>query len=96
MTKRTAISLPDDLYRDIERARRRAKKDRSTWIQEAAAEYLKRRTKEMEIEAWLSAYERVPLSEDEAALERWREAHWDELFAAESAERRPAPRRRPR
>ena len=37
MTKKTAISLPDDLFRDIERARKRSKKDRSTWIQEAAA-----------------------------------------------------------
>ena len=62
------ISLPDDLYRDIERARRRTNKDRSTWMQEAAAEYLKKRTLDREIEAWLSAEERVPLSEDERSF----------------------------
>ena len=45
-SKRTAISLPDDLYRNIERARRRAKKDRSTWIQEAAEDYLRKRTRD--------------------------------------------------
>jgi predicted transcriptional regulator len=83
MTKKTAISLPDDLYRDIERARKRSKKDRSTWIQEAASDYLKRRTKEEEIEAWLSAEERVPRSADELALDRWKERHWAELFAEE-------------
>jgi len=68
VTKKTAISLPDDLYRDIERARRRSKKDRSTWIQEAASEYLKKRTKEEEEEAWLSADERIPMSEDERSF----------------------------
>ena len=93
MTKRTAISLPDDLYREIERARSRSKKDRSTWIQEAASEYLKKRTKEEEIEAWLSAYERVPLSQDEIAFDRWKERHWAQLFAEESA---PKRKRRPR
>ncbi|HYR92629.1 MAG TPA: ribbon-helix-helix protein, CopG family [Methylomirabilota bacterium] len=83
MTKKTAISLPDDLYRDIERARKRSKKDRSTWIQEAASEYLKKRTKDEEVEAWLSAHERVPLTEDELALDRWKARHWAELFAEE-------------
>jgi len=62
VTKRTAISLPDDLFREIERARKRTKKDRSTWLREAASEYLKRRSREEEIEAWLSAYERIPLN----------------------------------
>ncbi len=80
MTKRTAISLPDDLFREIERARKRTKKDRSTWLREAASEYLKRRSREEEIEAWLSAYERIPRSEDELAFDKWKEEHLDELF----------------
>jgi predicted transcriptional regulator len=91
MTKRTAISLPDDLYREIERARKRSKKDRSTWLQEAASDYLKKRTKEEEIEAWLSAYERVPLTEDELAFDRWKARHWAELFAEEPP-RKPQPK----
>src|SRR5207248_3241534 len=49
-------------------ARRRAKKDRSTWLQEAAEDYLKRRTRDEEVEAWLSAEERVPLTEDERSF----------------------------
>ncbi len=89
MTKRTAISLPDDLYRDIERARRRARKDRSTWLQEAASEYLKKRSKEEEIEAWLSAHERVPLTEDELAGLRWNEEHFGE--ASEDLVELPPP-----
>jgi metal-responsive CopG/Arc/MetJ family transcriptional regulator len=79
-TKKTAISLPDDLYREIESARRRARKDRSTWIREAASEYLKK-AKEDEVEAYFAGYERVPYSEDELAFQKWKEAHWAEIFA---------------
>lgn len=60
VTKKTTISLPDDLYRDIERARRRSKKDRSTWIQEAAVEYLKRKTMQEKIDAYFEGYRRIP------------------------------------
>jgi len=94
VTKKTAISLPDQLYREIERARKRSKKDRSTWIQEAASEYLKKRTKEEEIEAWLSAYERVPLTEDELALQRWFDEHRGDLFAEEQPAKRERKRAR--
>jgi hypothetical protein len=92
MTKRTALSLPDDLYREIERARKRVKQDRSSWLQEAAAEYLKKRTREEEEEAWLSADERFPRSADELALERWKDRHWNELLGEEP----PAASRRKR
>ena len=88
MTTKTAISLPDDLFREIERARKRAKKDRSTWIQEAAGEYLKRKSKEQEIEQYFAAYERVPLTEDERAFDEWKAQHWAELFADETELRR--------
>ena len=87
VTKKTAISLPDELFREIELARKLSRKDRSTWIQEAASEYLKKRTKEEEIEAWLSADQRFPPTADELALYRWQEAHWSELFPDEE----PAP-----
>jgi metal-responsive CopG/Arc/MetJ family transcriptional regulator len=82
MTRKTAISLPDELYRAIERARRRAGKDRSTWIQEAASEYLKKRTKEADEEAWLAAYETVPLTPDEKSLNAWLERTAPERLAA--------------
>jgi metal-responsive CopG/Arc/MetJ family transcriptional regulator len=82
VTKKTAISLPDELFRDIERARKRAGKDRSLWLQEAASEYLRKRTKEEEIEAWLTAYERVPLTADERALTEWLDRTLPERLAA--------------
>ncbi len=71
MTKRTAISLPDDLFADIERARKRARKDRSTWIQEAVKEHLKKRTEAEEVEAYFAAYERQPLDEDALSFIEW-------------------------
>jgi hypothetical protein len=88
MTKRTAISLPDGLYREIERARKRARKDRSTWLQEAASEYLKKRTKEEETEAYFSAYERAPLTDDEIAVLRWGEEHLGEASEARTLSRK--------
>lgn len=93
VTKKTAISLPDDLYRDIEHARKRAGKDRSLWLQEAAGEYLKKRTKEEEIEAWLSAEERFPPTEDEKAFHRWQEKNWGKLFKSPPARIAKARRR---
>jgi predicted DNA-binding protein len=83
MTKKTAISLPDELYRDIERARKRAKKDRSTWIQEAANEYLKKANVDEE-EAYFAGYERQPLAEDELAFLRWGEKHFFDSLEGES------------
>ena len=69
MTKRTAISLPDRLYRDIERARERAGLDRSTWIQEAAGEYLRKHDEAAKIEAYFDGYRRIPdTDEDSRAL----------------------------
>lgn len=82
MTRRTAISLPDKLYERIERARRRAGKDRSTWLQEAAGEYLTKRTKEEEIESYFRGYERTPLTSDELSLLRWNEEHFGEALSA--------------
>ena len=92
MTTKTAISLPDDLFREIERARKRSKKDRSTWIQEAASEYLKKRTKEEEIEAWLSAEERVPLTADERSLLEWNAKHFGEVSDGARPRRKPEVR----
>jgi metal-responsive CopG/Arc/MetJ family transcriptional regulator len=65
VTKRTAISLPDGLYREIERARKRAGKDRSTWLQEAASDYLVRRDRAAKIEAYFAGYERAPDTDED-------------------------------
>ncbi|OGO72590.1 MAG: hypothetical protein A3G84_04415 [Chloroflexi bacterium RIFCSPLOWO2_12_FULL_71_12] len=92
MTKRTAISLPDDLYRQIERARKRAGKDRSGWLQEAASEYLNKRSKEDEIEAYFRGYERTPLTDDELSFLRWNEEHFGDTL--DEAPKPPARKRR--
>lgn len=64
LTKRTAISLPDKLFRDIERARKRDGLDRSSWIQEAAAEYLAKRAEAAQVEAYFEGYRRIPDADD--------------------------------
>lgn len=92
MTKRAAISLPDELYQQIERARKRAGKDRSAWLQEAAADYLKKRTKAEEIESYFRGYERAPLTDDELSLLAWNEQHFGEASGRATA----APKRRRR
>ncbi len=91
VTKRIAISLPDDLYRDIERARGRVRKDRSTWIQEAASDYLTKKSRAEEVEAYFAGYERAPLDEDELAAIRWNEEHISEVL---DAQERPTRARR--
>lgn len=88
MTKRAAISLPDELFRQIEQARKRAGMDRSAWLQEAATDYLKRRTKQQEIEAYFKGYERAPLTDDELSLLSWNEEHFDEASEQPTAEPR--------
>lgn len=65
MTKRTAISLPDDLFKKIERERRRAGQDRSSWIQEALGDYLTRTDETAKVEAYFEGYARVPDTDDD-------------------------------
>jgi predicted transcriptional regulator len=87
VTKKTAISLPDALFREIERARKRSKQDRSTWIQEAAADYLKRKTMQEKIDAYFEGYRRIPdgndpdfIAMEKAGLEDapWADEEWPE------------------
>jgi predicted transcriptional regulator len=92
LTKRTAISLPDDLYRRIERARKTAKKDRSAWLQEAASEYLRKHTKAEEVEAYFRGYERSPLTEDEISMIRWSEEHFGEALDGSPKQARKSQR----
>ena len=63
--------MPDPMYRDVERARQRARKDRSAWVQEAIAERLKREKHEADVAAYIRGYERFPETEEEMA---WAEA----------------------
>ena len=64
VTKKTAISLPDDLFRQIERARKHSQQDRSTWLQAAAADYLQRKTLQEKVDAYFEGYRRIPDGDD--------------------------------
>ena len=57
---KTAISLPDDIFRDAERLARRLKKSRSQLYKEAVAEYVARH----EPEAVTDALDRVAAEVD--------------------------------
>ncbi|OLD52163.1 MAG: hypothetical protein AUI58_04175 [Chloroflexi bacterium 13_1_40CM_2_70_6] len=71
MTKRAAISLPDQLYSRMERDRKTRRVPRSRWIQEAVHEYLAKRDEEKDVRAYFEGYRRFPETDEEfRALER--------------------------
>ena len=65
MTKRAAISLPDQLYSRMERDRKSRRVPRSRWIQEAVHEYLARRDEARDVEAYFEGYRRFPETDEE-------------------------------
>ncbi len=64
MTKRIAISLPDELFRSIERVRKRRRVARSRLIQEAVGDYVKRNDEKALEEAYFEGYRRFPDGDD--------------------------------
>ncbi len=67
MTKRIAISMPDPMFRDMEKARKRVGKHRSAWLQETVAERLAREKRARDIAAYIRGYELYPETEEEIA-----------------------------
>jgi predicted transcriptional regulator len=65
MSKMTTIRLDDELLRDVDRQRRRAKLSRARVIHEALALWLERRRSEEAIKADQDGYDRHPVSDDE-------------------------------
>lgn len=65
MVRRIAVSMPEPMYLDMERARDAAGKDRSTWVQEAIAHRLDREKREADIAAYVRGYELHPETEAE-------------------------------
>ena len=59
-TAKIAISIPKDIFRMIEEARRELKIPRSTAIVEAIDGWLKRRTEEKEIHQYIEGYRKHP------------------------------------
>lgn len=64
MTKRIAISLPDELYRTIERLRKRRHVPRSALIQEAVGDYVRRNDEKALEERYFEGYRRIPDGDD--------------------------------
>ena len=66
MAKRIAISMPEPMFKEMERARRSQRKDRSAWLQEAVAERLHREQRARDIAAYVRSYDEYPENEDDA------------------------------
>jgi len=64
---KTAVSLPDEIFRDAERLARRLKKSRSQLYQEAVAEYVARHEPEAITEALNRLAEDVNTGPDDLA-----------------------------
>lgn len=84
MTKRIAVSLPDDMYRSLERARKSRRVPRSRLIQEAVGDYIRRTDEKALEEAYFEGYRRIPDGDDpdfiaieRAAIEDLKKANLD-------------------
>jgi metal-responsive CopG/Arc/MetJ family transcriptional regulator len=72
MVRRIAVSMPEPMYAEMERARGTRGKDRSAWVQDAIAERLRRERRESEVAAYVRAYRVQPETEEEMAeTEAW-------------------------
>jgi len=71
MTRRIAVSMPEPMYADMERAREAARQDRSSWVQQAIADRLERQRKAADVAAYIRGYTEHPDGEEELA---WSEA----------------------
>ena len=70
MAKKLAISMPEAMFKEMERARKRHGKDRSAWLQEAIGERLRREQREADIAAYVRSYEQEPVTAEERAIAR--------------------------
>lgn len=64
MTKRIAVSLPDDLFRRMERVRKRRRVPRSRLVQEAVGDYVQRTDEHALEQAYFEGYRRIPDGDD--------------------------------
>ena len=70
---KTAISIPDDLFKDVEKLARRTKRSRSQLVSDAAKEYLARHTNDDMTEAMNRVFAEVGVGEDEFAAKAARD-----------------------
>jgi predicted transcriptional regulator len=64
MTRRIAISLPDELFRRMERVRKRRRVPRSKLVQEAVGDYVTRTDEQALEAAYFEGYRRIPDGDD--------------------------------
>lgn len=65
MSKRVTISLSDELYRRVERARRSAQQDRSSFMQDALQRQLDSDLRAERLAAYVRSYTEQPESADD-------------------------------
>jgi len=68
VSKRVTISLSDEMYRRIERARKAAKRDRSSFVQEAVERRLAADENAERVAAYVRGYTEVPETVEEYAF----------------------------
>jgi metal-responsive CopG/Arc/MetJ family transcriptional regulator len=83
MSKRVTISLSDEMYKRIERARKAAKSGRSSFVQEAVERRLAADEHADRVAAYVRGYTEVPETEDEFAFN---DAAAREMFRALDAD----------
>lgn len=64
-SEKVAVSIPSPLYRELERARRRAGKTRSAVVQEALRQWLRRGVQAELVREYEAGYRARPEGEDE-------------------------------
>jgi metal-responsive CopG/Arc/MetJ family transcriptional regulator len=69
MSKRVTISLSDDMYKRIERARKVTKSDRSSFVQEAVERRLAAEEHAARVAAYVRSYTEQPESADDDGLD---------------------------
>jgi len=69
-TRKIAISLPTDIYKAVERERRKRKQNRSEFLRIAVEELLRRQVEREEDERYVEAYRRHPETPDDVAETR--------------------------
>ena len=62
---KVAVSIPDDLYRAVERARKRSGKSRSAVMQDALRHWLRRQAEAALVREYEAGYRRTPESRRE-------------------------------
>ncbi len=65
MSKKVAISLPEDLFSKMERARKQDGLDRSSWIQRSVLESLRRRRHDADVAVYVRSYTEEPEGPEE-------------------------------